>query len=57
MLQAEARLSRSLGNGVSGERESNNHNSDRKVFAEKSRVFRVSRVGKLKVTLLETFAS
>lgn len=27
------------------------------VFAEKSSVFRVSRVGKLKVTLLETFAS
>lgn len=57
MLQAEVRQARSLESGVSGERESNNHNSDRKVFAEKSSVFRASRVGKLKVTLLETFAS
>lgn len=45
MLQAEGRQRRILGSGVSGERESN-HNSVRKVFAEKSSVFRVSRVGK-----------
>lgn len=57
MLQAEARQTRILGSGVSGERERNNHNSNRKVFAEKSSVFQVSRVGKRKVSLLETFAS
>lgn len=56
-LQAERRQARILGSGMSGERESNNHHSGRKVFTEKSSVFRVSRVGKIKVTSLVTFTS
>lgn len=48
------RQGRILGSGASGETESDNHNSGRKVFAEKSSVFRDSRVGHLRPLFPET---